>query len=283
IGCGNYPDCNYTRQLTQSDNGEAALDGKVLGFNDDGVAVTLRTGRFGPYIQLGEAEGDQKPKRSSIPKGIDAATLDFEKAMQLLSLPREVGTHPTEGGMITAGLGRFGPFILHENGDAKTYVNLESIEDVFTIGLNRAVALLAEKRAGGGKSRFQRAAPKVLKALGEHPSEGGPVQVLEGRYGPYVTHNKVNATVPRGKDPASLTMDEAVALIAERIANGGGKKSKASRSAKPKAAKTAKPAKEKPAKEVTAAPAKRRTEKSAAAKKPAAAKPAAKKLAKAKA
>src|SRR6185437_8691750 len=188
-----------------------------------------------------------------------------------------VGAHPTEGGTITAGLGRYGPFILHENGDAKTYVNLESIEDVFTIGLNRAVTLLAEKRAGGGKGRFQRNAPKVLKALGEHPSEGGPVQVLEGRYGPYVTHNKVNATVPRGKDPASLTMDEAVALIAERIANGGGKKSKASRSAKPKAAKAAKPAKEE-----TAAPAKRKAANQAAAKKPAAAKPAAKKLAKAK-
>jgi len=128
--------------------------------------------------------------------------------------------------MITAGLGRFGPFILHDNDGAKTYVNLDSIEEVFTVGLNRAVTLLAEKRAGGGKSRFQRNAPKVLKALGEHPREGGPVQVLEGRYGPYVTHNKVNATVPRGKDPASLTLDEAVALIAERVANGGGKKTK---------------------------------------------------------
>ena len=284
IGCGNYPECNYTRQLSQSaNNGEAALDGKVLGYNDDGVAVTLRTGRFGPYIQLGEAAGDEKPKRSSIPKGIDAATLDFEKAMQLLSLPRDVGLHPTEGGMITASLGRFGPFILHEHDGAKTYVNLGSTEDVFTIGINHAVTLLAEKRAGGGKSRFQRNAPKVLKDLGAHPSEGGPVQVLEGRYGPYVTHNKNNATVPRGKDPASLTMDEAVALIAERIANGGGKKSKASRaSPKPKAAKAAKAAKEE------AAPAAKRTAKPAAAKKSApakktAAKPAAKKLAKAKA
>jgi DNA topoisomerase-1 len=284
IGCGNYPDCNYTRQLSQSaNNGDAALDGKVLGYNDDGLAVTLRTGRFGPYLQLGEAEGDEKPKRSSIPKGIDAATLDFEKAMQLLSLPRDVGEHPTEGGMITASLGRFGPFILHEHDGAKTYVNLGNIEDVFTIGINHAVTLLAEKRAGGGKSRFQRAAPKVLKDLGAHPSEGGPVQVLEGRYGPYVTHNKVNATVPRGKDPASLTMDEAVALLAERIANGGGKKSKASRSsAKPKAAKAEKSAKEK------AAPAAKRTAKTATAKKSApakkaAAKPAAKKLAKAKA
>jgi DNA topoisomerase-1 len=278
IGCGTYPDCKYTRKLTQSDSGEAALDGKVLGYTDDGVAVSLRTGRFGPYVQLGEGNGDEKPKRSSIPKGIDAATLDFEKALQLLSLPRDVGLHPTEGGMITAGLGRFGPFILHDNDGAKTYVNLDSIEEVFTVGLNRAVTLLAEKRAGGGKSRFQRNAPKVLKALGEHPSEGGPVQVLEGRYGPYVTHNKVNATMPRGKDPASLTLDEAVALIAERVANGGGKKTKkAPKVAKPKATKAAKSDKAD-----AAAPAKRKAAKPAA-KKSASAKPAAKKLAKAKA
>jgi DNA topoisomerase-1 len=147
------------------------------------------------------------------------------------------------------------------------------------------VTLLAEKRAGGGKSRFQRSAPKVLKELGEHPSEGGAVQVLEGRYGPYVTHNKVNATVPRGKDAASLTMEEAVALLQERIANGGGKK-KISRSAKPKAVKAAKS--EKPAKEETAAPQKvaakpTAAKKAAPAKKPVPAKPADKKLAKAKA
>ena len=277
IGCGNYPECNYTRQLTQTNNGDAALDGKVLGYNDDGAAVSLRTGRFGPYVQLGETEGDEKPKRSSIPKGIDAATLDFERAMQLLSLPREVGVHPDEGGVITAGLGRFGPFIVHENGEAKTYVNLESIEDVFTIGLNRAVTLLAEKRAGGGKSRFQRNAPKVLKALGEHPSEGGPVQVLEGRYGPYVTHNKVNATVPRAKNPAELTMDEAVALLAERAANGGGKKSKAAKTAKPKAVKAAKS-------DSAASPAERKaSKKPAAAKKTSAETTPPKKLARAKA
>jgi DNA topoisomerase-1 len=277
IGCGNYPECNYTRQLTQTNNGDAALDGKVLGYNDDGVAVSLRTGRFGPYVQLGEAEGDEKPKRSSIPKGIDAANLDFEKAMQLLSLPREVGVHPDEGGAITAGLGRFGPFIVHENGDAKTYVNLESIEDVFTIGLNRAVTLLAEKRAGGGKSRFQRNAPKVLKALGEHPSESGPVQVLEGRYGPYVTHNKVNATVPRAKNPAELTMAEAVALLAERVANGGGKKAKSPKAAKPKAAKAAK------ADSATPPAERKASKKTAAAKKSSPASAPAKKLARAKA
>jgi DNA topoisomerase-1 len=233
IGCGNYPECNYTRQLSQSaDNGEAALDGKILGYADDGQAVTLRTGRFGPYVQMGEAEGDAKPKRASIPRGVDAATLDFERAMQLLSLPREVGIHPETGTPVTAGLGRFGPFILHDG----TYVNLENFEEVLSIGLNRAVTLLAEKRAGGGKSRFQRAAPTVIKDFGDHPDEGGKVQVLSGRYGPYVTHNKVNATVPKSKDPANLTLEEALALIAERIANGGGKGAKKSKAAKPKAA-----------------------------------------------
>ena len=252
IGCENYPECRFTRQLAQSASRDeaATLDGKVLGYNDAGVAVTLRNGRFGPYVQLGEAEGDEKPKRASMPKGVDAATLDLERALQLLSLPREVGQHPETATPVTAGLGRFGPFILHDG----TYANLENMEDVFTIGLNRAVTLLAEKRAGGGKSRFQRNAPTVLKDFGEHPGEGGKLQVLDGRYGPYVSHNKVYATVPKAKKPEDLTVEEAVALIAERIANGGGKKAKrgGKAAAKPKAvakdAKAAAPAvKAKPA------------------------------------
>ncbi len=259
IGCGNYPDCNYTRQLTQPEGGDAALDGKVLGFDDDGIAVTLKTGRFGPYIQLGEAEGDEKPKRSSLPKGVEAANVDLELALKLLSLPRQVGMHPETKTPVTAGLGRYGPFILHDG----TYVNLGSFEDVLNIGLNHAATLLAEKRAGGGKSRFQRAAPTVLKDLGEHPSEGGKIQVLSGRYGPYVTHNKVNATVPKAKKPEDLTVEEAIALLAERIEKGGGKKparSKAKAAAKPKAAKAggetaAKPAARKaPAKPAAAKP-----------------------------
>src|SRR6185295_2648103 len=118
---------------------------------------------FGPYVQLGDAEGDEKPKRSSIPKGVDANAVDLEYALRLLSLPREVGLHPESGKPITAGLGRYGPFILHDG----TYANLASVEEVFDIGINRAVVLLAEKKAGGGKGRFQRAAPTVLKELGE--------------------------------------------------------------------------------------------------------------------
>jgi DNA topoisomerase-1 len=239
VGCSNYPECRYTRQFSDAQNGNAEAlpaEGKLLGYDPDGVPVTLRTGRFGPYVQLGEGDEGNKPKRASVPRGIDAASIDLEKALQLLSLPREVGIHPETGQPITAGLGRFGPFILHDG----TYANLESIEDVFSIGLNRAVTLIAEKKAGGGKGRFQRAKPTVLKELGEHPDGGGKVEVLSGRYGPYVTHNKVNATVPKSKDPATLTMAEAVELLAERIAKGGGKPARGS---KAKAAKAKAPAK----------------------------------------
>jgi len=266
IGCGNYPDCRYTRQLSQTgdDADAAALDGMVLGIDPKtGLEVTLRSGRFGPYLQLGEAiEKGDKPRRSSIPKGWDPAAITLDRALQLLYLPREVGIHPETQTPIMAGLGRFGPFILHDG----TYANVESVDEVFDIGLNRAVTLLAEKRAGGGRSRFQRGAAQreVLKDLGEHPGEGGKIEVLNGRYGPYVTHNKVNATIPRGKDPAALTVDEAIALLAERAAKGGGK-SKPARG-KAKAAKKADAPASKPAKPATKA-------------KPKAAKPAAKKKA----
>ena len=218
IGCGNYPECKFTRQLT-GDGANNAGD-RELGFDPEtGLAVVLKTGRFGPYVQLGEGTDDEKPKRSGLPKGVDAADIDFERAMQLLSLPRQVGVHPETGTPITAGLGRYGPFLLHDG----TYANLENMEDVYTVGLNRAVDLLAEKRAGGGKSRFQRNAPAVLVDLGEHPDGGGKIQVLSGRYGPYVSHNKVNATVPKSKEPEKLTVQEAVDLLNERIAKGGGK------------------------------------------------------------
>ncbi len=222
IGCSRYPDCRYTRQLSQPEGpAEASTpDGKLLGTDPEtGLPVTLRTGRFGPYVQLGEGSKDDKPKRASIPKGVDANTVELAYALKLLSLPREVGLHPETGKPITAGLGRYGPFILHDG----TYANLPTVEETFDVGINRAVVLLAEKKAGGGKGRWQRAAPTVLKELGEHPSEGGKVQVLSGRYGPYVKHGDVNATLPRGKEPTALTMDEAVQLIAERIAKGPSK------------------------------------------------------------
>jgi DNA topoisomerase I len=217
IGCSRYPDCRYTRQLSQPADGppEASTpEGKLLGHDPEtGLPVTLRTGRFGPYVQLGEATGDKRPKRASVPRGApDPIDLDF--ALKLLSLPRPVGTHPETGTPITAGLGRYGPFLLHDG----SYASLPALEEVFSIGINRAVALLSEKKAG--KSRFQRAAPTVIKDLGEHPEDGGKVQVLSGRYGPYVRHGDVNATLKKTQDPSALTIDEAVALIAERRARG---------------------------------------------------------------
>ncbi len=240
VGCGNYPECRYTRQLASQGEGAAetvGLDGKVLGEDPaTGLAVTLKSGRFGPYVQLGEAAGDEKPKRSSLPKGVDAGSLDLGKALELLSLPREVGTHPETGLPITAGIGRYGPFVLHD----KTYANLENVEEVFTVGVNRAVTLIADKKAGKG-GRFGRAAARqVLKDLGEHPAAGGKIEVLSGRYGPYISHNKINANVPKGRDPASLSVAEAVELLAERAAKGGGKKKPARKAA---AAEKAKPAK----------------------------------------
>jgi DNA topoisomerase I len=240
IGCSNYPDCRYTRQFSDAQNGapEAATpEGKLLGPDPEtGLPVALKSGRFGPYVQLGEADGEEKPKRASVPRGIDAENLDLERALQLLALPREVGLHPETGKPITAGIGRYGPFILHDG----TYANLGAVEDVFSIGINRAVVLLAEKKANIGKGRFQRAPATVLKDLGEHPSQGGKVQVLSGRYGPYVKHGEVNATLPRSKDPASLSLNEAVELIAERIAKGP---SKPRRRSKPPKDSPAKPAK----------------------------------------
>jgi DNA topoisomerase I len=231
IGCSNYPDCRFTRQFSDQNGAPEAStpEGKLLGQDPEtGLPVTLRIGRFGPYVQLGEAEGDDKPKRASVPRGIDAQNLDLERASQLLALPREVGLHPETGKPITAGIGRYGPFILHEG----TYANLPTVEEVFSIGINRAVVLLAEKKANLGKGRFQRAAVTVLKELGDHPSEGGKMQVLSGRYGPYVKHGDINATLPRAKDPATLSLNEAVELIAERIAKGPAKPKRGGRAGK---------------------------------------------------
>jgi len=234
IGCSRYPDCRYTRQLSQNGDGPAEAstpDGKLLGDDPEtGLAVSLRNGRYGPYVQLGEGSKDEKPKRASVPGGMEPNAVDLDRALQLLSLPRTIGMHPETGKPITAGLGRYGPFVLHDG----TYANLPTVEDVFTVGINRAVVLLAEKKAGAA-SRFQRAAPTVLRELGEHPAGGGKLQVLSGRYGPYVKHSDVNATLPRGKDPATLTVEEAVQLIAERAAKGPSKPRRGgSRSAKPK-------------------------------------------------
>ncbi|MGQ0674458.1 MAG: type I DNA topoisomerase [Hyphomicrobium sp.] len=244
IGCGNYPECNFTRQLSAS-AGDGAAGDRELGFDpESSLPIVVKSGRFGTYLQIGDqkdyGEGE-KPKRSSIPKGIDAATIDLETALRLLALPREVGIHPETGTPITAGLGRYGPFVLHDG----TYANVDSIDEVFSIGLNRAVTVLADKRAGKGGGRFGRGTvqKKVLKDLGEHPSEGGRIEVLDGKYGAYVSHNKVNATIPKGKAPETLTVEEALSLLAERIAKGGIKKPAKKAATKPKPEKPAKPVK----------------------------------------
>ena len=218
IGCSNYPDCRFTRQLADTNGEKAALaEAKVLGADPHtGLDVSLRTGRFGPYVQLGEQNGKEKPKRASIPKGTDPQSLELRQALALLSLPREVGLHPESGKPIVAGFGRYGPYIQHDG----KYASLGGPEEVFEVGLNRAVSLLAEKAAS---SRAPRGA-SVIKELGEHPALGGKVQILTGRYGPYVKHGKVNATIPRDREPEQVTMEEAVELIAARAAKGPVKK-----------------------------------------------------------
>jgi DNA topoisomerase I len=235
IGCSNYPECNYTRQLAANDNdGEAQAGPIVLGEDTEtGEQITLRDGRFGHYVQLGEAP---KPKRASLPKGWDRAAMDLEKALRLLSLPRLVGVHPETGKDIVAGIGRYGPFVLHEG----MYANLDSVDEVFEVGLNRAVTVLAEKAAGGGGRG--RSAPQALKTLGDHP-DGGAVTVHSGRYGPYVKHGKINATIPKDTKPEDVTMEQAIELIAARAAKTG----------KKPAAKKKAPAKKKTAAKKTAA------------------------------
>ena len=234
VGCSRYPDCKFTRAFSVEDEGEQTInpEGEELGQDPEtGLAVTLRSGRFGPYVQLGEGEDGEKPKRSSIPKGWEVADIDLDKALMLLSLPREVGTHPEDGEPILANIGRYGPYVQH----LKTYANLPGVSDVFEIGLNRAVSLIAEKRANprGGSG----AAAKPLRELGEHPSEGGAVTVHEGRYGPYVKHGKTNATLPKDVSPEEVSLEQAVELIAARAAKGKSKskpKTKSSKSSKRK-------------------------------------------------
>ena len=210
IGCSNYPTCRYTRQLgAPAEGAEAESAGdRELGVDPEtGLTVWLKAGRFGPYVQLGEAvaKGD-KPRRSSLPKGWSAAAVDLEKALRLLRLPREVGRHPEDGEPILAGIGRFGPFVQH----GKTYANLPDVEEVFDVGLNRAVALIAEKRSGGARGR---GSTQPLRELGAHPADGLPVVVMPGRYGEYIKHGKTNVTLPRGADVESLTLEQAVRLV----------------------------------------------------------------------
>ena len=217
IGCSNYPECRYTRQLAPG-NGTADAGIKKLGEDaKTGLEVTLRSGRFGPYLQLGEGNGGEKPRRTGLPKGTAPDDVDLSRALALLSLPREVGRHPDDDEPILAGIGRFGPYVQH----AKTYANLTAGDDVLSVGLNRAVTLIEEKRARGArKGRFGAATGRTL---GEHPEKGGPVVVKSGRYGHYVSHNGINATLAAGMTPETISLEEALQLLQARAARGAAK------------------------------------------------------------
>jgi DNA topoisomerase I len=218
IGCSNYPECKFTRTLSPNGQDPAkAIEGerpgvRVLGQDPaTGEEITLRSGRFGDYVQQGEGD---KPKRCSLPKGLAPADVTLEQALALLSLPREVARHPTSGEPILAGIGRYGSYVQH----GKVYANLGKDEDVLAIGGNRAIDLIVAKESGVGGRRFGAGSGR---ALGEHPTLGGAVSVKEGRFGAYVNHGKINATLPKGTDPAALTLDDAIAALAAKAAGGG--------------------------------------------------------------
>ena len=237
IACSNYPECDFRRKFGQpSEDGEDD-DGAIGTDPESGLTVSRRTGRFGPYVQLGDGKD---ARRASIPK--DLPDFDLEWALKLLSLPREVGKHPETGEPITASIGRYGPYLAH-NGK---YAKLSSTRDVFETGMNAAVTLLAEaaNRAGAGRAKAE-----PIKTFGAHPTSGGEMKVMPGRYGPYVTDGTTNATIPKDVKPEDLSEEQAIALIDARVAKGPAKK-KATRKkapAKKPAAKKA-PAKKKAAK-----------------------------------
>jgi DNA topoisomerase I len=227
IGCSNYPDCTFTRQMTPGANGSQPT--KVLGTDPaTGLDVTIRGGRFGTYLQLGEeikapklkkgqkkdpvAPEPVKPKRASLPKGVEPDQIDLDKALALLALPREVGKSPEDNEPILAGVGRFGPYVKH----GKIYASLEEGDDVLTVGLNRAMHLIADKVANPKKGRRFGADPG--KVLGEHPDKGGQVVVKNGRYGPYVSNNGINATLTGDLTPDTVTLDQAIVLLDARAA-----------------------------------------------------------------
>ena len=239
VGCSNYPNCTFTRQIGGGAEGAGAEPRELGSDPKTGEKVYLKTGRFGPYVQLGNKE---KPPRASIPKGYSAESVDLARALQLLSLPREIGMHPETGKPIVAGFGRFGPYVSHEG----SYASLDTPEDVFTVGINRAVTLLAERKAGGGRPRGAQA----LKELGKN-AEGATIKVMKGRYGPYVSDGKINATLPKGVDPMSVELALALELIAERAARGPIKKTRVGRRSK-----AAKPTAKAPKGKIGQAPAK---------------------------
>jgi DNA topoisomerase-1 len=222
IGCSNYPTCQFTRRLVADEGADEGLkDGiKVLGQDPEtGEDITIRRGPYGLYIQKGEPNPEDKkakPKRTTIPKGLDGNTMTMEQALGLLSLPRLVGLHPETGEKIEAGLGRFGPYVKM----GAIYGTLDKDDDVLTVGLNRAVDSLAKKLAS-------------IRNLGAHPKDGEPVMIRKGRFGPYAQHGQLIANLPKDQGMDDISLDDAVALLAEKgkPLKGGAKKSTAKKAA----------------------------------------------------
>ncbi len=229
IGCSNYPECKFTRPLSKAKASEqvALAEPKLIGQNNNGKDIYLKSGRFGPYLQYEilpdgiESKKKKKKKENnnlknvSIPKGIDINSIDLEKANFLCSLPKILGQHPDNSKDITLNSGRFGPYLKCENKSAR----LENVEDIFTIGLNRAITLIAEAKPG-------RISSSLIKDLGEHPEDKKPVRIMKGQYGPYIKYKSLNATIPEEKDPQELTMEEALILIEKRKEYDKSKKKK---------------------------------------------------------
>jgi DNA topoisomerase-1 len=206
LGCSGYPECQNTRSL----EGGAATD-EVLGHDPaTGRKVSVKVGPYGPYAELAAADGDGKPKRVSLPEGVKPEAVDLQAALLYLSLPRPLGSDPATGAEVSAGLGRFGPYVRR----GKTYANLPSAEHMFTVTLDEALELVREKESSGGK--------RILRSLGPHPESGVVIELLDGRYGPYVSDGITNATIPKSMDPDDVDLDTAVDLLARKAARGGG-------------------------------------------------------------
>jgi DNA topoisomerase-1 len=206
VACSNYPDCKYTQKFGQGGD-QAQSDGPT----ELGDGIMLKTGRFGPYLERGD-------KRASVPKDVPLEDVTQEFAERLLSLPREIGPHPETGKPITASIGRYGPYLAHDG----KYARLGSTAEVFETGMNAAVAKLADAASGAGRKGG--ASREPIAVLGAHPGSGKDIKVMEGKYGPYVSDGATHATLPKGSDPKSVSLDEAVVLIDEKAAKGPSKK-----------------------------------------------------------
>ena len=214
VGCSNYPECKFTRPISPRKIKEVVED-TILGVDTEtNKEIKLLSGRFGPYIQLGDNDQKEKPKRASIPKGIPASEIDLDKANYLLSLPREIGTHPENGEMISVNYGRYGGYITCSDKNA----SLEDNSEIFEIGINRAVSLLANAKPGRLKSSSE------IKTLGEHPEDKKPIKVMKGKFGPYIKYKTVNATIPDNIDPEEIEIEVAIDLIEKKMEKMGKKK-----------------------------------------------------------